>query len=145
MSEIPCIDYGGKLTPAGYGRYRVGGKMQLAHRVAYCNSQGITLESILGKVLRHTCDRPSCINPEHLVLGTQTENIADMNARKRQRNVHGIASPNAVLDDDKVRAIRKVFVKGSRRWGYLALARLYGVSDVTISHVVHRRQWAHVE
>lgn len=145
MSDKPCIDHGGKLTSAGYGRYRVGGKMQLAHRVAYCNSQNVPLGSIAGKVVRHTCDRPSCINPAHLVLGTQAENIADMTQRKRQRNVHGIASPNAVLDDDKVRTIRKVFVKGSRRLGYLALARLYGVSDVTISHVVHRRQWAHVE
>lgn len=140
-----CIHYTGtKLTNRGYGRYRYKGKMVLAHRVAYCEANNISLTSIMNKVVRHRCDNPQCINPEHLELGTQADNIKDMNDRKRQRNVHGEESPHAKITDDIVRSIRRTFIKGSRSFGYSALGRKYNISDVMVAHIIHKRQWKHV-
>ncbi|HCH9020332.1 TPA: HNH endonuclease [Salmonella enterica] len=140
-----CIHYTGtKLTNRGYGRYRYKGKMTLAHRIAYCEANNVTLEDIKGKVVRHKCDNPVCINPDHLEIGTQQDNIKDMNDRGRQRNVHGADSPNAKITDDVVKAIRAEYVKGSRKFGYSALARKYGISDVMVSHIANNRSWKHV-
>ncbi|AYD85884.1 endonuclease [Acinetobacter phage vB_AbaP_46-62_Aci07] len=140
-----CIHYTGtKLTNRGYGRYRYKGKMTLAHRIAYCEANNVTLEDIKGKVVRHKCDNPVCINPDHLEIGTQQDNIKDMNDRGRQRNVHGMDSPNAKITDDVVKAIRAEYVKDSRKFGYSALARKYGISDVMVSHIANNRSWKHV-
>lgn len=140
-----CIHYTKtKLTNRGYGRFRYKGKMTLAHRVAYCTHHDILLDSISDKVVRHKCDVPNCINPDHLELGSQSDNIRDMNERGRQRNVHGTDSPHVKVTEDIVRTIRSEYKKGSRAHGYLALARKYGISDVMVSHIANRRQWKHI-
>ena len=53
------------------------------HRAEYCLANGLTLEDIAGLVVMHTCDNPRCINPEHLVLGTQRDNMLDMRNKGR--------------------------------------------------------------
>lgn len=60
-------------------RWRRGQKY--AHRLAYEAAYG---PIPAGKVVRHSCDTPACVNPNHLVLGTQAENVADMDARGRR-------------------------------------------------------------
>lgn len=51
-----------------------------AHRASYALHYGAVPS---GKLVRHTCDNPPCVNPAHLVLGTQADNLADMRARER--------------------------------------------------------------
>ncbi|UVX31200.1 HNH endonuclease [Klebsiella phage VLCpiA1b] len=82
-----CIDHGQAGTGLGYGsaRYptlKVGGSVRM-HRAEYCLANGLTLEDIAGLVVMHTCDNPRCINPEHLVLGTQRDNMLDMRNKGR--------------------------------------------------------------
>ena len=82
-----CIDHGQVGTGLGYGsaRYpalKVGGSVRM-HRAEYCLANGLTLEDIAGLVVMHTCDNPRCINPEHLVLGTQRDNMLDMRNKGR--------------------------------------------------------------
>lgn len=134
-----------KLTNRGYGRYRYKGKMVLAHRVEYCKANKISLESIRELVVRHKCDNPQCINPEHLELGTQADNIRDMNERGRQANVHGVDSPHAVLNEDQVKYIKQHTTKGCRVNGYSAIARRLGVSDVMVRFIALGKQWKHIE
>ena len=140
-----CIHYTGtKLTNRGYGRYKYKGKMTLVHRLAYCIANNVSLESIKDSVVRHKCDVPNCVNPAHLELGTQADNIRDMNDRGRQRTVHGEDSPHAKLTAKDVKYIREHYKRGCRINGFSALARKFKVSDVVIAHVANNTQWRHI-
>ena len=72
MSE--CVLYTGYVSKAGYGlTYNPETKKTIsAHRLAFKQANGY-----LPKVVMHVCDNPTCINPEHLKAGTQSENIKD--------------------------------------------------------------------
>jgi hypothetical protein len=71
-----CWPWSGATYPAGYGQFRWGDRLQLAHRLAFRDVGGEPLASS-RKVVRHTCNTPACVNPSHLVAGTQRDNIHD--------------------------------------------------------------------
>ena len=60
----------------------------------------------MGGVVMHSCDNPRCVNPEHLSLGTQKDNMADMRRKGRAANQAGAANGNAKLSDEDVQMIR---------------------------------------
>lgn len=145
MLQDSCINYNRtRLTNRGYGRYRFQGKMQLAHRITYIQHHDLSLEDIKGKVIRHRCDNPRCINPEHLEIGTQQDNIQDMVDRNRFNPCRGEANVLTKLTDDIVREIRKVYIPGSSEFGYSALARKYNTTDVSIRNAIKGRTWRHL-
>jgi hypothetical protein len=57
------------------------------HRLVFCEAHGLTLEDIAGRVVRHTCDNPRCINPLHLLIGTRADNNRDRAERGRSAKV----------------------------------------------------------
>lgn len=75
-----CLHWTGRLDRNGYGRLDHLGIPRLAHRVAYELTFG---ESPEGKVVCHSCDNPTCVEPKHLWLGDQSDNVADMISKKR--------------------------------------------------------------
>lgn len=75
-----CVLWNGYVGHKGYGRINVGGSALLAHRVSYELSHGAIPR---GAFVCHKCDTPGCINPDHLFLGTNTDNMRDMLAKKR--------------------------------------------------------------
>lgn len=76
-----CWIWDGAKDAAGYGFKKYQGKQWKAHRWMYTQHKGAIPE---GKVLLHTCDNPSCVNPEHLRIGTHQDNSDDMFAKGRQ-------------------------------------------------------------
>jgi hypothetical protein len=68
-----CWDWKAFKNPDGYGMFKVNGIMRLAHRVAYQNF----VRSGDHKVVMHICDNPKCVNPTHLIAGTQKDNMKD--------------------------------------------------------------------
>ena len=78
-----CIEWTGAKTATGYGRAHAGGKHWLAHRLFYTVYRG---EIPKGMYVCHSCDVPSCVNPEHLFLGTQADNLRDMDAKGRRNS-----------------------------------------------------------
>lgn len=139
-----CIDHGKKGTMTGYLQIRYGGKIERAHRVAYCFARGIPIEYIQGSVVRHTCDNPRCINPQHLLVGTQQDNIADMMERGRHVTLRGMQQGNSVLTEKQVLFIREHHVYNSRQWGANAISRMLSVSPRTVRNVIHGHAWTHI-
>ncbi len=120
----------------GYGMFKVNGRMRMAHRL----SVGIIEERSEIPVVRHLCNNPSCVNPDHLLPGTQAENLHDM--RLAGRSLTGEKNHQSRLTEDDVREIRRKYREGgvSQR----ALAAEFGVVQRTIATVVNRITWTHV-
>lgn len=133
-----CREWQGHRRSDGYGYvWVVGVGRRYAHRVAYCQANGLTLDQIKGQVVRHKCDNPSCVNPQHLELGNQADNIAD--AVSRGRNVKRGKHGRSKLTDVQIAAIRAEYtgVKGQQ----VLLSRKYKVSQPMISYIVNQKNW----
>lgn len=124
-----------RIGPYGYVGYRLEG--WLAHRLSYFFATG---EHPGESVVRHSCDTPLCIEPAHLLLGTQQDNMNDKVERGRQRR--GDTHPMRKLDQETVKEIREQNAGGVMQKD---LAVLYGVSKQQISRIVRGQQWAAVK
>lgn len=80
-----CWLWLGKVDRSGYGEVSVGSHLRRAHRVSY---EAFAGPIPAGKMVLHRCDQPSCVNPDHLYVGTAKENMRDCVDRGR----HGLAS-----------------------------------------------------
>lgn len=128
-----CWLWDGPVDDFGYGRFRVGAKKPRVHVLCYEWHKGRVPD---GLIVRHRCDMPGCVNPDHLICGTLLDNIRDRVERKR--SAVGRMSPSAKLDEEKIREIRASEV------GPRALGRRYGVSHSIIRRIQAREDWAHV-
>ena len=86
----PCDIWEGSKLPGGYGQLRVGGRTYYAHRIVWAQEHGAIPE---GLVVMHSCDVPSCINIEHLSIGTVRDNALDMVAKGRAPGQHKTECP----------------------------------------------------
>lgn len=122
----------------GYHYIKRNGKRYAIHRYIYENHYG---EIPDGLVIRHKCDNTSCINPEHLEVGSQAENVKDM--MDRGRNVfipkNGETNPGSILTENDIRDIR-----ADKTTSNTDLAKKYGVSDVNIYYIRNYKTWKHV-
>lgn len=147
-AKIECVGPGdcwlwaaGK-NAKGYGQVWARGKNRYVHREAY---EAVSGEgSADGLLVRHKCDTPACVNPDHLEIGTHADNMRDMVERGRQARVKGAGHSGAKLTEDKVRTIRADYMRGSHTHGLRAFARQYGVDMSLISMIVRRKIWAHI-
>lgn len=119
----------------GYGSFTVDGRKHKAHRLAFELATGIHPDAL--KVC-HTCDNPPCCNPAHLFLGTQAENLFDM--RTKGRSARGSRHPFARLSETQAVEIRVRRAAGERG---RVLAAEYGISEASVSDIVHGRTWRH--
>lgn len=137
--ETGCWNW--KHAKDRYGRaiVNMGGKVRNAARVVWEQSKGLIPE---GMCICHTCDNRSCVNPDHLWLGTVADNQADMQRKGRNRQPKGEAVGTAKLTEKQVREILKKYDEGLVT--QTALAKEYGVNDVTINYIVRRINWTHI-
>jgi hypothetical protein len=125
-----CFIWLGSVDPQGYGRIFYDGANWRASRVSWKLSKG----SIGSLHVLHRCDNRLCVNPDHLFLGTNQDNILDKAKKGR------VAS--AKLSPDKVKAIRRQRADGA---SLSDLADQYGVTPATVhASIVGKRTWAHV-
>lgn len=137
-----CIEHKQKGIGLGYASTSRRGKTYWMHRVVYCEHNDIPMDNLKDKVVRHLCDNPRCINPEHLVLGTHLDNMRDMTERNRQAK--GEQQGASKLTAAQVLEIRERYVPKSKGSSQRALAKLYDVTQTTIGRIVRGEYWSHV-
>lgn len=136
----PCIDHGRKGFGLGYATawvLREGVRSTTTlHRKVYWETTGEWPECV-----RHTCDNARCINPAHLVGGTQADNVQDMHTRGRAAPIEqtrhvGEDNGRCVLSYQQVAEIRARYEPRSRLNGIPALSRHYGVGTSQIHRII---------
>lgn len=137
---MQCIEHTQKSS-SGYGRSTYKCKPTTLHRIVYVKHNNLSLEDIDGEVVRHTCDNPRCINPKHLVRGTQKDNMRDMQERGRQFNQYGVANHNSKLTMEDVAYIRENYKPRCKMFGGAALARRFGLHPKSISPIIRQVNW----
>jgi len=125
-----CWIYG---SGAGYGRVKCRGRQESSHRVAWILTHGQIPD---GLIVRHKCDNPPCVRPDHLLLGTYQDNTNDAKARRRIQA--GASAPSAKLTEDQARLALALRSQGLT---IQAIADLFGVCRATISHLCSGRNW----
>lgn len=120
----------------GYGVTSLNGRLEQAHRASWKVFIG---DIPLGMQVNHKCHNRLCINPEHLYVGTQVENMADMDRAGRRNAAIGERNGNAKLNPELVLAIRNDTRVHSD------IAAEYGVSRTLVSAVKRKVIWGHIE
>ena len=142
VPEAGCWLWTGAVDPKGYGRFlnTATRRSVLAHRTSWELLRGPIPD---GMFVCHKCDTPGCCNPDHLFLGTPSDNNADM-TRKGRRNQpmpvtqRGERHYAARLSEDDVRAIRSS--SGNQR----VVAARFGIERSLVSMIRSGKRWKHV-
>jgi hypothetical protein len=116
-----CWIWNGPRHVNGYGRISIRGQRWYAHRLSWTLHHREDIPR--GQVIRHMCNDPQCVNPHHLKLGTQQQNVMDMHLAGRQGYVRKL-NPKQIAD---IRASHKTQAE---------LAQQYQVSKTTIHRVL---------
>lgn len=136
--ESECWEWTGSKNEQGYGLIRWNRKSGYAHRMAYEAYNGPIKR---GMVIMHSCDNPSCVNPQHLSQGTATENMRDMVRKGRNKTKRGEDNANARLSNEQVIQIRELLSQGK---SLNETSILFGVSKKTVLDIKQNKIWKHV-
>ncbi len=131
-----CWNWTASFKDGRYGSFRLNGPAIRAHRASYNLYIGPIPN---GWVVCHDCNNTKCVNPGHLYLGTQQDNIAQMVREGRQ--ARGEKKKDCKLTTEQVREIKYSLKNGTSN---KVLALTYKVDPSTISHIKGGRKWKHV-
>lgn len=137
-----CWEWKGSTNRGGYGRIIVGSRKdgtrrnELAHRLSYMLNNGVIPE---GMEVCHKCDNRSCINPDHLFLGTRQDNIDDRERKGRNIVFTGEEQQNAKLTKKAVKDAR--WERAYKGTSFQKLADKYGVSKKTMMNAINGITW----
>ena len=131
-----CWLWDGALNGGGRANFVFDGKCRLASHFALLEYRGVALAD--GQCALHHCDNPACVNPDHIFVGTQANNVADMVQKDRDVQLRGEAHGRAKLTDESVCYIRKSGLSCAE------LSKTFGVSPSTIARARKSESWSHV-
>lgn len=132
-----CWIWQPKARQRDYGIFHFRAERWRAHRAAYAAVFGLIPE---GQFVCHKCDRPLCVNPSHLFLGTAADNFHDsVNKGRNKAGVLGSLNLRAKLTEPVVLDIRREVAAGG---GMSEIAARLSLGRSTIRNVVYRKTWA---
>lgn len=134
-----CWLWIGHTNHFGYGMIKHNYRHLRAHRVSWELHFGKIPDGLL---VCHHCDNPPCVNPEHLFLGTDKDNMGDARKKNRVFMAHGTKSGCAKLTEKQVIEIRHLY--DSKQLNQTQLANRFGVNHRTINYIVLRYTWKHI-
>lgn len=131
-----CWEWQARERVNGYGRFRPASYAPkvLAHRFAY----ELLCGPADGLHVLHHCDNPLCVNPVHLFLGTNDDNVADKVAKGRQSCLAGERNPNAKLAPADVAEVKRLRAGGASR---KAVAERFGITTAMVTLITRGRAW----
>ena len=121
-----------------HGQWRnKAGQIELVHRASW---RMFKCDIPAGMFVLHKCDNPACVNPSHLWLGTQSDNLHDMWTKGRARPQTSIGEKHGMskVTESIVREIRESSLSG------VDLARKFGITPTTVCDIRKRRTWDHI-
>ena len=130
-----CWEWTSYRHNQGYGLFKIKKTSYKAHRVSYEMEYGPIPN---GMCVCHKCDNPPCVNPKHLFLGTQKDNMQDAANKGRLGKSKGSKNGWSKLTEKQVVAIRK----DTRL--HREIAKDYNVTRSVISGIKRRYSWKHV-
>mgnify|MGYP000689840417 CR=1 FL=1 len=147
-ADFGCWHWKGSMAHNGYGMIMIEGKHERAHRYAYERYRGKIPD---GMLVLHKCDNSSCVNPDHLFLGTTQDNSDDKVAKGRQAKGEALAKAQGNYErcgenngNSKLCPGDIVAIRGSEK-SQRAIAKMYGVSQATIFHIKTKKTWRHIK
>lgn len=135
-----CWLWVGSKNARGYGQMGLGRRSDgtaLSHRISWMIHRGCIPK---GMLVCHKCDVPACVNPNHLFLGTDAINTADMRAKGRGKLPPVSFAPNHPFCIGEM-AAKKVIALRSKGLSYRKIAERAGCSASTVCNIVNSRTW----
>lgn len=129
-----CWTWNGSVNSSGYGTFNVSGLTEMAHRVSWKIKNGLIP---FRKQILHKCDNRLCVNPDHLFVGTQSQNRIDCLSKNRANFISLNDHKTSKLTYDAADEIREL----SKITKQVDLSRKFGVSNSVISNIVNNKSW----
>jgi hypothetical protein len=138
-----CWEWQGAIDSNGYGAFKIEGKKRNTHRIAFDLCFGPIPD---GKLICHHCDNRKCVNPVHLFIGTQVDNMQDCSRKGRLKVptsiAYGEAAGGAKLTAAMVIELRLLY--NSKKYTYRKLGKLFGIDPKQAWNIVNRISWKHI-
>lgn len=134
-----CWNWLASLDKDGYGKIKFLGKNRRAHRMAWILINGKIPK---GLYVLHKCDRPSCVNPAHLFLGTNEDNMKDMIKKDRSSRNVGELNPMTKFTKKQIKMIRGL-VK-TKKYFQHEIAIMFNTTQSNISVISNNINWKNI-
>lgn len=136
--ESGCWEWTKALSTKGYGVFTIEDRWTLAHRAAFISRNGPIADEML---VLHRCDNPKCINPDHLFLGSHSDNMKDCISKGRRPPKTGSRNKMSRFKEADIIEMRAMRSQGAM---IKDIAKKFSTSKNHVSAILNRRSWSHV-